>query len=165
MTCNGMAVSKVIGWEMIAISGRCYGKNGEEDVIDFGCVKCCRIGILRTWPIYVGTIRPASVYAWRRCLWRITALGCIHIPLNQTQHNVHFVDGRSLHTKVSKLSCVCVLIAMLYRSGSATMHSHCWCTCVSVPPRPTRHHDTPPTLLIRLQQHLHAYLKDLKNTR
>jgi hypothetical protein len=34
---------------------------------------------------------------------------------------------------------------MLYRSGGATMHSHCWCTCVSVPQRPTRHHDTPPT--------------------
>jgi hypothetical protein len=70
----------------------------------------------------------------------------IHIPLNQTWHNVHFVNGHSLHTKVSKLSCVCALIAMFYRSGSTTMHSHCWCTCVSVPPRPTHHHDTPPTL-------------------
>jgi hypothetical protein len=31
-----------------AISGHCYGKNGEYDVIDFGCAKCHRIGILRT---------------------------------------------------------------------------------------------------------------------
>jgi hypothetical protein len=35
MPCNGMAVSKVIGWGMIAISGRCYGKNGERYVVDF----------------------------------------------------------------------------------------------------------------------------------
>jgi hypothetical protein len=26
------------------------------------------------------------------------------------------------------------------------MHSHCWCIRVSVPPRPTCHHNTPPTL-------------------
>jgi hypothetical protein len=37
-------------------------------------------------------------------------------------------------------------MAMFYRSGSATMHFYCWCICVSVPPRPTCHHDTPPTL-------------------
>jgi hypothetical protein len=70
--------------------------------------------------IIIQIIYTYQIYAKSR-----SALGCIHIPLNQTQHNIHFVDGRSLHTKVSKLSCVCVLIAMLYRSGSATMHSHC----------------------------------------
>jgi hypothetical protein len=31
-----------------AISGRCYGKNGEEYVVDFACAKCRRISILRT---------------------------------------------------------------------------------------------------------------------
>jgi hypothetical protein len=54
-----------------------------------------------------------------------SAFGPIHILLNQTWHNIYFVDRRSLHTKVSKFSCVCVPIAMLYRSESATMHSHC----------------------------------------
>jgi hypothetical protein len=28
------------------ISGCCYGKNGEEYVVDFACVKCHRVGIL-----------------------------------------------------------------------------------------------------------------------
>jgi hypothetical protein len=69
MTCNGKAVSKVIGWGVILkmirgksyhrkreyrlllarqteISGHCYGKNGELDVVDFGCAKCHCIGIL-----------------------------------------------------------------------------------------------------------------------
>jgi hypothetical protein len=74
-----------------------------------------------------------------------SALWHIHTLLNQTWHNIHFINRSSLYTKVSKLSCVCVLIAMFYRSGSATMHSHCWCACVSVLPRLIHHHNTPPT--------------------
>jgi hypothetical protein len=46
MTCNGMAMSKVIGCGMIEISGCCYDKNGEEYVVDFACAKCRRVGIL-----------------------------------------------------------------------------------------------------------------------
>jgi hypothetical protein len=46
MTCNGKAMSKVIGWGMIEISGRCYIKNGEVFVVDFACAKSRRIGIL-----------------------------------------------------------------------------------------------------------------------
>jgi hypothetical protein len=54
------------------ISGHCYGKNGEGYVVDFACVKCRRIGILRTCPICVGKLWPALVYMWRGCLWCIT---------------------------------------------------------------------------------------------
>jgi hypothetical protein len=28
------------------ISVHCYGKNGEEYVVNFACAKCCRVGIL-----------------------------------------------------------------------------------------------------------------------
>jgi hypothetical protein len=31
-----------------AISGRCYGKNGEYNVVDFGCAKSRHVGILHT---------------------------------------------------------------------------------------------------------------------
>jgi hypothetical protein len=148
-------------------------KNGDKYVVDFACAKSrciviphnltnmCQIAsaciglhmgmvpmALFVWDykldysqIIIQIIHTHQIYAMSR-----SALGHIHIPLNQTWHNIHFIDGCSLHTKVSNLSCVCVLIAMLYRSGSATMYSHCWCTCVSVPPRLTYHQDTPPTL-------------------
>jgi hypothetical protein len=47
--------------------------------------------------IIIQIIHTYQIYA-KSC----SALGRIHIPLNQTRHNIHFVDGCSLHTKVSK---------------------------------------------------------------
>jgi hypothetical protein len=47
--------------------------------------------------IIIQIIHIYQIYAKSRL-----TLGCIHILLNQTRHNVHFIDGCSLHTKVSK---------------------------------------------------------------
>jgi hypothetical protein len=47
--------------------------------------------------IIIQIIHTYQIYAKSRL-----ALGRIHILLNQTWHNVHFVGGCSLHTKVSK---------------------------------------------------------------
>jgi hypothetical protein len=41
---------------------------------------------------------------------------------------LHQPNRHSLHTKVSEYLCVCILITRFYRSGSATMHSHCQLT-------------------------------------
>jgi hypothetical protein len=58
------------------ISRRCYGKNGEWNIVDFACAKSRRIGILHNlsdmrWKPLGGG--PASVYTWIGYLWRITA--------------------------------------------------------------------------------------------
>jgi hypothetical protein len=48
MTCNGKAVSKVMRWGMIEITGRSdclMCKNGEIYVIDFACVESCHLSI------------------------------------------------------------------------------------------------------------------------
>jgi hypothetical protein len=61
------------------ISGHCYVKNGELDVVDFACAKSRCVGILynlsdmrRKPSACVGKLRPALFYALVSCLSRIT---------------------------------------------------------------------------------------------
>jgi hypothetical protein len=107
MTCNGKAISKVMGvlWRFDAVEWRvksCWVCISEESSA-FYVWKV--IGISVTWPICVGNLQPASVYTWVWCLRHITMLSlvplewfkiftlCTH-PLNKLTHkNKPFIFG------------------------------------------------------------------------